>query len=67
MPGCSAVGCLPLAQGVVPASWDQVARRAPCVEPASPSAYISASLCVCIFQGEIHKILKKKSVQGIAT
>ena len=27
-------------------SWDQVPHRAPCMEPAIPSAYVSASLCV---------------------
>ena len=35
---------LPLAQGVIPQSPDRVPHRAPCMEPASPSAYISASL-----------------------
>ena len=45
-PGGSAVEHLPLAQGMVPGSWDRVPRWAPCEEPASPSAYVSASLCV---------------------
>ena len=40
--GGSAVECLPLAQVVIPGSQDQVPHRAPCVEPASPSA------CVCV-------------------
>ena len=40
----SAVGHLPSAQGVAPGSRDRVPRRAPCMEPASPSACASASL-----------------------
>ena len=44
--GGSVVECLPLAQVVIPESWDQVPHWAPCSEPASPSAYVSASLCV---------------------
>ena len=35
---------LTLAQGVTPGSQDRVLHLAPCVEPASPSAYVS--LCV---------------------
>ena len=46
--GGSAVGHLPSAQGVTPGSWDRVPRQAPCLEPASPSACVSASLCVCL-------------------
>ena len=42
----SAVVCLPLAQSVIPGSGDQVPHWAPCEESASPSAYVSASLCV---------------------
>ena len=48
-PGClggSAVECLPLAQGVIPGSWNQVSHRAPRRESASPSACVSASLWV---------------------
>ena len=39
----------PLAQGMILEIQDQVPRRAftPCVEPASPSDCVSASLCVC--------------------
>ena len=37
---------LPLAQGVILGSWDGVPHRASLREPASPSANISASLCV---------------------
>ena len=39
--GGSAVEHLRLAQGVILESWNRVHR-----EPASPSAYVSASLCV---------------------
>ena len=39
---------LPSAQGVILESWDQVPHRAPCTEPASPSAYVSASLSVSL-------------------
>ena len=34
------VECLPLAQGMVLESHDQVPHQAPCMEPASPSAYV---------------------------
>ena len=44
--GGSVVECLPLALVVIPGSWDRVPYQAPCREPASPSAYVSASLCV---------------------
>ena len=44
--GGSVVGRLPLVQGVIPESWDQVPHQAPCMGPASPSAYVSASLYV---------------------
>ena len=46
--GGSVVGRLPLAQGMVPESWDQVPHWAPCMEPSSPSACVSASLCVSL-------------------
>ena len=36
------------AQVVIPGSWDQVTHRAPCRKPASPSAYVSASLYVSL-------------------
>ena len=44
--GDLAVECLPSAQGVIPGSQDRVPRRAPCMEPASSSVRVSASLCV---------------------
>ena len=46
--GGSVVEHLPSAQGVIPELWDQVPHWAPCMEPASLSAYVSASLCVCL-------------------
>ena len=36
----------PSAQSLILETRDRVPRRAPCMEPASPSAYVSASLCV---------------------
>ena len=36
----------PLAQGVILEIWDRVQHQAPCMEPAFPSACVSASLCV---------------------
>ena len=56
--GGSGVECLPLVQVVVPGSWDRVLLWAPCREPASPSAYVSAFLCVS--HEQINKIFKKK-------
>ena len=46
--GGSAVWRLPLAQGVILESWDQVPCQAPCMEPASPSACVSVCVCVCV-------------------
>ena len=42
--GGSEVEHLPLAQGVIPESRDRVPHRAPCEEPASPSALLSLGL-----------------------
>ena len=44
--GGTAVWHLSLAQGVILETRDQIPGRAPCMEPASPSACVSASLCV---------------------
>ena len=44
--GGLAVEHLPSAQGVILGSWDQIPHQAPFMEPASPPAYVSASLCV---------------------
>ena len=38
----------PLAQGVILETRDRVPRRAPCIEPASPSACVSASPSLCL-------------------
>ena len=46
--GGSVVERLPLVQGMIPESQDQVPHRAPCREPASPSVCVSASLCVSL-------------------
>ena len=37
---------LPLVQGVIPGSWDQVPHQAPCKEPTSPSMSLPLSLCL---------------------
>ena len=44
----SVVELLPLAQGVIPGSWDGVQHWVPHGEPASPSAYVSASLSLSV-------------------
>ena len=44
--GGATVWRLPLAQGVILETRDRIPRRAPCLEPASPSACVSASLSV---------------------
>ena len=44
----SAVECLPLAQGVILESWDRVSHQAPCMDPASPSACVSAFLSLSL-------------------
>ena len=46
--GGSVVKSLPSAQGVIPESWDRVPRWGPCMEPASPSACVSASFSACV-------------------
>ena len=46
--GGAAVWCLPLAQGAILETWDQIPRRAPCMEPASPSACVSASFSLSV-------------------
>ena len=55
--------CLPLAQGMIPESRDQVPHWTPCMEPASPSAYVSASLSASLMNKQ--KILKKKKNTNI--
>ena len=46
--GGSEVWRLPLAQGAILEPRDRVLRRAPGMEPASPSAFVSASLSMSI-------------------
>ena len=46
--GGSVVEHLPSAQGMVLGFWDHVPHWVPHGEPASPSAYVSASLCVSL-------------------
>ena len=46
--GGSVVEHLPLAQMVILGSWDQVLHQAPHREPASPSAYVSATLSLSV-------------------
>ena len=40
---------LPLAQGMILETQDQVPRPAPCTEPASPSACVSTSLYLSVY------------------
>ena len=49
---------LPLAQVMIPGSWDQVPHQACHIEPASPSVYVSASLSLSLMN-KISKIFKK--------
>ena len=44
----SVIKHLPLPQVVIPRSWDQVPHQAPLMKSASPSAYVSASLSLCL-------------------
>ena len=53
--GGSSFECLPLTQGVIPESQDRVPRRAPCIEPASPSA--------CVSYEYINKIFFKNKIK----
>ena len=45
-PGCLSGLVTPLAQSVILETRDRVPRQVPCMEPASPSACVSVSLCV---------------------
>ena len=51
---------LPSAQGVNLGSQDQVPHRPPLGEPASPSAYVSASASLCISHEKINKIFQSQ-------
>ena len=46
--GGSVVERLPSAEGVILEFWDRVPPWAPCMEPASPPACVSASLSVYV-------------------
>ena len=46
--GGSVVEHLPSAQGMILESRDRAPHQVLCRETASPSAYVSASLCVCV-------------------
>ena len=46
--GGAAVWRLPLARGAILETRDRIPRRASFMGPASPSACISASVCVCV-------------------
>ena len=59
----SAVKHLHLAQGMILGPWDLVPHRAPCMEPDSPSTYVSASISLCVsLMNKYIKSLKKKNV-----
>ena len=51
--GGSVVERLPLAQVVIPGSWDRVPHGAPCSEPTSPFSYVSASLSASLMNKKI--------------
>ena len=53
--GGSAVWCLPLAQGAILESQDRVPHQAPGMEPASPSACISAPLSLSLSMSIVNK------------
>ena len=61
--GGSGVRHLPLAQGVTLGSRDRVPQGVPRREPASPSAWVSASLQVS--EESINKISKKGNITKI--
>ena len=44
----SVVRRLPSAQVMIPGSWNRVPHQAPSMKPASPSAYVSASLSLSV-------------------
>ena len=56
-PGWLSSLVLSSAQGMILETWVRVPRRAPSMEPASPSFCVSASLS--LFLSRINKILKK--------
>ena len=58
--GGSVVERLPLAQGLILESRDWVPHRGPCMEPASPSAYVSVFLSLSLSLSWKNKLFKKK-------
>ena len=61
--GGSAIECVPLAQVVILGSGNRVPHWAPCKKPASPSAYVSASLSVSLMSKQIKSFLKKDKLK----
>ena len=53
--GGSAVECLPSAQVVILESRDRVLLQAPCMEPASLSAHVSAPPPLCLMKSESYE------------
>ena len=51
---------LPLAQLIIPRSWDWVPHRVPCMEPASSSACVSASLSLSLSVSLMNKYSLKQ-------
>ena len=47
-PGCLSCLASPSAQGLILEAWDRVLHRAPCMEPTSPSACVSACLSLSL-------------------
>ena len=58
--GGSVVECLPLAQVVIPRSWDWVLHRAPPRDPACFSLCLWLYLSLCVSYEQINKILKRE-------
>ena len=62
--GGSMIECLPSTQVAIPGSWGWVPYPAACRESASPSAYVSASLSLCLsWINKLIKYLKKISAR----
>ena len=63
MPGWLSGKCLPSAQDMILESQDQALHRAPCMEPASPSAYVSGSLSFSWMNNKISKKIHNPRVR----